>query len=62
MDRHVQKNSQNTISLLFNNDLVYLKFSSETSQNAGSLDDYGKKMDIRLDSGLESFMIELSPK
>ena len=50
--RHVQKNSRNTISLLFNNDLVYLKFSSETPQNTGSLDDCGKRTGIRLHSGL----------
>ena len=49
-----KKNSRNTISLPFNNDLVYLKFSSETPQNAGSLDDYGKRMGIRLHSGLRT--------
>ena len=62
MHRNVLKNSRNTISLLFDNDLVYLKFSSWASQNVGSLDDYGEKTGVRLDSGLESFMIELSAK
>ena len=52
----VQTWTRNTISLLFDNDLVYLKFSTQTSQNAGSLDDYGEK------TGVESFVIELSAK